>query len=362
MTAVDELSPNTATVPSRPALRVGPVSLVRRTTMVAITLALVAAVFVLLCLNVGRGELAIPVHTVAEVLFGGGSRTERFVVLDLRLPRGLIALLTGIALGIAGAITQSVLRNPLASPDILGITAGAGAAAVTLIVAGGGSVVGTLAVLGIPAAALTGGIATATAIYLLAWRGGVQGYRVVLIGIGVNALLIALIQWLLISADITVVRRAQVWLNGSLAGSDWSQVGPVAVGVGVLGACAVIASFTLGALRLGDDTARALGIRLQSGQAVLLLCAVALAAVATATVGPIGFVALAAPQLALRILRTPGPPVVASGLVGAALVLAGDVLGRSLFPVEIPAGIVTAALGGPFLLYLLVRNNRKVTA
>lgn len=359
MTTLDEQAP--ATVPGRSAVRLGPVSLVRRTTMTAITVALLAMVFVLLCVNVGRGEFPIPVQTVIEVLFGGGTKVERFVVMDLRLPRGLVALLTGTALGISGAITQSILRNPLASPDILGITAGAGAAAVTLIVLGGSSFVGAFAVVGIPAAALAGAITTAAVIYLLAWRGGVQGYRVVLIGIGANALLIALIQWLLISADINVVSRAQVWLNGSLAGSDWSQVWPLAVGVGTLGVAAVVASFTLGALRLGDDTARALGIRLQTGQAVLLLCAVALAAVATAAVGPIGFVALAAPQLALRLLRTPGPPVIASGLVGAALILGSDVIGRTLFPVEIPAGIVTAALGGPFLLYLLVRNNRKVT-
>ncbi|MGW5072718.1 FecCD family ABC transporter permease [Rhodococcus sp. NPDC004095] len=355
--------PLPTTVPSRPAFRVGNISLVRRTAMVTITAALLAAAFVLLCVNIGRGEFSVPVPTVAEILFGGGSKVERFIVMDLRLPRGLTALLTGVALGIAGAITQSILRNPLASPDILGITAGASAAAVTLIVVGGGgSFVGALAVLGIPLAALLGGIVTAAVIYLLAWRGGVQGYRIVLIGIGANAMLVALIQWLLISADINDVARAQVWLNGSLNGSDWAQVWPVAIGVAVVGTAAVISSFNLGALRLGDDNARALGVRLQTGQAVLLLAAVALAGIATAAVGPIGFVALAAPQVAMRLLRTPGPPIIASGLMGAVLVLGSDVIGRTMLPVELPVGIVTSALGGPFLIYLLIRNNRKVTA
>lgn len=359
----DDARPIPTTVPSRPAFRVGSVSLVWRTAMVAITVGLLVAAFLLLCINIGRGEYSIPIPTVVEVLFGGGEKVERFIVMDLRLPRGLAALLTGIALGISGAITQSILRNPLASPDILGITAGASAAAVTLIVVGGGgSFVGLLAVLGIPIAALIGGIVTAVVIYLLAWRGGVQGFRVVLIGIGANAMLVAVIQWLLISADINDVSRAQVWLNGSLNGSDWERVWPVAIGVAVVGTAAVISSFTLGVLRLGDDNARALGVRLQTGQGALLLAAVALAAIATAAVGPIGFVALAAPQVAMRLLRTPGPPLIASGLMGAVLVLGADIIGRTVLPVELPVGIVTSALGGPFLIYLLIRNNRKVTA
>lgn len=364
MSVLDDPTDTTpTTVPGRPAFRIGTLSVVRRTAMVAVTALLLVAAFILLCVNIGRGEFSVPVPTVAEILFGGGSTLERFIVMDLRLPRGLTALLTGLALGISGALTQSILRNPLASPDILGITAGASAAAVTLLVlGGGGTVVGALAVLGVPLAALLGGIVTAAAIYLLAWRGGVQGYRIVLIGIGANAMLVALIQWLLISADINDVARAQVWLNGSLNGSDWAQVWPVAIGVAIVGTLALVSSFHLGALRLGDDNARALGVRLQSRQATLLLAAVALAAIATAAAGPIGFVALAAPQVAMRLLRTPGPPVIASALAGAVLVLGSDVIGRTVLPVELPVGIVTSALGGPFLIYLLIRTNRKVTA
>jgi len=184
----------------------------------------------------------------------------------------------------------------------------------------------------------------------------------ILIGIGINAMLVAATGWLLISADINDASRAQVWLNGSLNGATWNQMWPVAIAVAVVGGYAVIASFTMGALRLGDDNATSLGVRLQSSQAKLLLSAVALAAIATAAAGPVGFVALAAPQVAMRLVRSAGPPIVASALTGAVLVVGSDVIARTILPVELPVGIVTSALGGPFLLYLLVRNNRKVTA
>ncbi|SDI38674.1 iron complex transport system permease protein [Rhodococcus triatomae] len=351
------------TVPARPAVRFGPFSTVFRPLGVTVNLALVAALFVLFCLEIGSGDYPMSIPEVVNVLLGGGTRAQRFIVTDLRLPRALVAALIGMALGLAGALTQSISRNALASPDILGITAGASAAAVSLIVlGGGGSFIGLLAILGIPLAALAGGIVTALAIYLLAWRKGVEGYRLILIGIGTNAMLIAVTQWLLISADINDASRAQVWLNGSLAAASWNQVWPLLAILGVIGAAALIGSFTLGALRLGDDNAASLGIRLQSSQALLLLAAVVLAAGATAAAGPVGFVALAAPQVAMRLVRSPGPPLVAAALCGAVLVVGSDLIARTLLPVELPVGIVTSALGGPFLLYLLVRNNRKVSA
>lgn len=353
----------TRTVASRPAFRLGPVSLVRRPLMVVITLALLAAMVLVMCVNIGRGDFPLSIPQVLDVLLGGGSRIDRFIVMDLRLPRSLTGLLVGAALGISGAVTQSISRNALASPDILGITAGASAAAVALIVlGGGGTFVGILATLGLPLAALVGGIATAIAIYTLAWKKGVEGFRLILVGIAINAMLTAAIGWLLISADINDVSQAQVWLNGSLNGASWTTVWPVAIAVLVVGGIIVASTFALGALRLGDDSARALGVRLQHRQAVLLLASVALAAIATAAAGPIGFVALAAPQIALRLLRTPGPPIIASALCGGLLVLGSDLIARTILPVELPVGIVTSALGGPFLLYLLVRSNRKVSA
>jgi iron complex transport system permease protein len=335
--------------------------MVRRPVMVLTTVLLAAALLLVMCVNIGRGDFPLSITAVLDVLLGGGSRIERFIVMDLRLPRSLTGLLVGAALGISGAITQSISRNALASPDILGITAGSSAAAVALIVLGGGSFSGLLATLGLPLAALIGGLLTAIAIYALAWRKGVDGFRLILVGIAVNAMLTAVIGWLLISADINDVSRAQVWLNGSLNGADWAAVWPVAIAVVLVGGGTVVATFTLGALRLGDDNARSLGIRLQHSQAMMLFAAVALAAIATAAAGPIGFVALAAPQIALRVLRTPGPPIIASALLGGLLVVGSDLIARTILPVELPVGIVTSALGGPFLLYLLVRSNRKAS-
>ncbi|AOW92629.1 iron ABC transporter [Rhodococcus sp. WMMA185] len=353
----------TSGVPARPAFRLGAISLVLRPLAIAVNVALLVALFLLLCLHIGRGDYPMSIPEVSRVLFGGGTSAQNFIVMDLRLPRALTGAFIGMALGLAGAITQSIARNALASPDILGITSGASAAAVALIVlGGGGSFVGLLATVGIPLAALCGALLTAAVIYLLAWRAGVEGYRLILIGIGINAMLIAVTGWLLISADINDASRAQIWLNGSLGGASWDQMWPVAIAVAVIGGYAVVSSFTMGALRLGDDNAVSLGVRLQWSQARLLLIAVTLAGIATAAAGPIAFVALAAPQVALRLVRAAGPPLIASALTGAVLVVCSDVVARTVLPVELPVGIVTSALGGIFLMYLLVRNNRKVTA
>ena len=350
-------------VPSRPAFRIGAFSLVWRGRMVLVCALLAAATFLLLCIGLGRGDYPMSVPQVIEVLLGGGERIERFIVLDLRLPRGIGGLVVGAALAVSGAITQSLSRNALASPDILGITAGASAAAVALlVVTGGGTVVGVLASLGLPLAALTGGVLTAAVIYLLAWKRGVDGFRLVLIGIGVNAMLVAVTNWMLVSADINDVSRAQVWLTGSLNSINWSQIVPAGIALAVIGIWTLIATFTIGALRLGDDTARSLGVKLQTQQALLLVAACGLAGIAVAAAGPIGFVALAAPQVAMRLVRSAGPPIFASALTGAALVVGADIIARTILPVSLPVGLVTSALGGPFLLYLLVRSNRKVSA
>ncbi|MBY6366041.1 FecCD family ABC transporter permease [Rhodococcoides corynebacterioides] len=349
-------------VAGRPAFRVGRFSTVRRPTRVAITLAVTAVLFLVFCLNIGRGDYPLSIPDVVNVLFGGGSRIERFVVTELRLPRALTGVLVGAALAIAGAVTQSITRNALASPDILGITSGASVAAVALIVLGGsGTAVGLLATLGTSTAALVGGFLTAALIYLFAWRGGVEGMRLVLIGIAINAMNIALIGWLLVSATITDVTRAQLWLTGTLAGATWTQVWPVFAAVLVLGTATLALSFRLNAMRLGGDTARALGVNVQRSQAALLVVAVALAAVATSVAGPIGFVALAAPQIALRLTRSPEPPIVASAVVGAVVVVGSDLVARTVLPIELPVGIVTSALGGPFLLYLMIKANRKAS-
>lgn len=350
----------TRTVASRPAVRVGPVSAVWRPRQLAVCAGLAVALLLVFAANVGRGDYPIALLDVLAVLAGGGDDTSRFVVLDLRLPRSLTGLLVGVALGLSGAIMQSIARNPLASPDVLGVTAGASAAAVGVIVLGGGS--GALAAVGLPVAALAGGLATALLLHLLAWRDGVDGFRLVLVGIGLGAVLLAVTSWLLVSAQVEDAARAVVWITGSLNGRGWEHVVPVAIAVGLVGALALLSSFTLGALRLGDDSARSLGLRLRTGQSAVLLAAVVLASVATASAGPVAFVALVAPHVALRLLRTAGPPMLGSALVGALLLVGADLVARVVLPVELPVGIVTAALGGPFLLHLIVRRTRETTA
>jgi iron complex transport system permease protein len=212
---------------------------------------------------------------------------------------------------------------------------------------------------GLPLAALLGGLLTAAAIYLLAWRRGVAGFRLVLIGIAAAAMLTSLTSYLLIVADIAEATRATVWLTGSLNGRGWEHVVPVALAVGGAAAATAVAAPTLGVLRLGEDSARALGVRLQAGQAVLLAIAVLLASVAVAAAGPIPFVALIAPQVALRLVRSAGPPVLTGGLTGAVLVVGSDVLSRTVLPVDLPVGVLTAAIGAPYLIHLLVRRTRR---
>ena len=346
----------------RRPVRLGPVSTVWRPRAVLVPVVLAVVALVLAAVDVGRGDYPIGVLDVLRILAGDGEQADRFVVVELRLPRALTALLVGLAFGMSGAILQSVARNALASPDILGITQGAGVGAVALIVLGGGALGGVAEVVGPPVAALVGGLLAAVAIYLLAWRQGVSGFRLVLVGIAVSAVLTSTISYLLVVADFTEAASATVWLTGSLNGRGWEHVVPLTVVLAVVGLLAMTGGATLSALRLGDDSARALGVRLQTGQAAQLGIAVVLASVAVAAAGPVPFVALVAPQVALRLVRSPGPPVLAGGLAGAVLVVGSDVVSRTLLPVELPVGVLTAALGAPYLLYLLARRTRRSDA
>lgn len=347
-------------VPGRPPLRYRRVSGVWRPRLVAVTVVGVAAVVLAAALNIGRGDFPIAVGDVLGVLLGGGERAQQFIVLELRLPRSLTAVLVGAALGVSGAITQTVARNALASPDVLGVTAGAGAAAVLLIVLGGtaGALAGFGDAVGLPLAALAGGVLAALLVHSLAWRRGIEGYRLVLVGIGISAVGTALTNWLLTRADITDAARATVWLTGSLNARGWEHVVPVGIALAVLLPVALLLGFGLDALQLGDDTARGLGLRVDRQRAGLVLVAVVLAAVATACAGPIAFVALVVPQVCRRLARTARPPLVASGVYGALLLLVSDLVARTVLGVELPVGIVTAIIGAPYLLFLLTRGAR----
>ncbi|CCI83446.1 FecCD family ABC transporter permease [Corynebacterium otitidis] len=352
-------------VPGRPGLRLGPMNAPWRPRHLAATLILAAAVVALAVVSLGIGDYALSPLKVADVLFlGGGSKQERLVVLDWRLPRTLAAVAVGCALGLSGALMQSVTRNALASPDILGITSGASALAVTAIaLAGGGGTLGAaaawLAGAGIPFVALVGGLATGAVVWLLAWRRGLDPFRLVLVGIVVTALLQAYINFVMVRANIHDATSAQQWLAGSLNAANWQSVLPV--GIVVLAAAPVLgwAAHQVAAALLGRDAATALGQRVDATQAAFLAGSVALAAVAVAAAGPIGFVAFVAPQVALRLCRSAAPPLAASALTGALLLLAADTVVRSALPVELPVGVATSALGGAFLVYLLARTNLR---
>lgn len=340
-----------------PGVRLGPVSFVWRPWPVLVALLLAAAAFLAFCLSIAVGDFPLALSRVVATILGGGEPVDEFVVMDLRMPRALAGLVVGTALGVSGAITQSVARNPLASPDILGITSGAGAVAVFAVTVSGGAAAAVAGAVGLSAAALLGGLGTGLLVYFLAWRRGIDGFRLILIGISVTAVMQALTTWLLVSADIRDVARAQAWLIGSLDGRSWDEVRIVLWGTLLLGCVVAAVAFPFKAMHLGDDVAAGLGVRYTRVRAVLLLCAVLLAAAAVSAAGPVPFVALVAPQVAMRLARVPTPPFVASGLLGALLLTGSDLVARSVVPVTLPVGVVTAAIGGPFLVYLLVRAN-----
>jgi iron complex transport system permease protein len=348
----------------RRPLRAGPVSAVWRPRGATVVLVAAAVLVLVGAISVGRGDYAISVGDVLRVLAGGGSRGETFVVTQLRLPRVLCGALVGAALGVAGAITQGVARNPLTSPDVLGVTDGAAVAALAVLVLGGtgGSAVGILVALGLPLAALVGGLLAATLVVVLAYRQGLDAFRFILVGLGISVALVSVTSWLLVLANIQQAGLALVWLRGSLNARGWEHVVPVAVVLAVAVPIAIALTFRLDALDLGDDTARGLGVRVDRSRVLLLGLAVVLAASATAAAGPIRFVALVVPQVSLRLARASRPPLVASAVVGALLVVGGDLVARTVLGGEVPVGVVTVVLGAPYLLYLLVRRTRKDSA
>ena len=319
------------------------------TVVVLLLLAALAASVVL----IGTGDFPISAGDVLRTLAGNGDAGQEFIVNELRLPRVLVGLLVGASLGLGGALFQAVTRNPLGSPDVLGLGQGATAGALVMIVLFSGSAAQ------VTMGALVGGLATGVAIYLLAWKRGVHGYRLVLVGIGVSAIVTAVNGYLLTVSDIVDATRAVVWMTGSLSGRDWDQVWPL------LGLCAVLVPLVLTNARglrmmeMGDDVSNALGVRVERVRALLMVAAVLLTATATAAAGPVSFVALTAPQLARRLTRSPGPNLLSSLCMGAALLVTADWVSQRAFGADqLPVGVVTGVLGGVYLLWLLVTERR----
>ncbi|MEQ8142044.1 iron chelate uptake ABC transporter family permease subunit [Streptomyces sp. OP7] len=323
---------------------------VRAFTVVVLLLLLALGASVLL---IGTGDFPMSASDVLTTLVGQGNAGQEFIVTELRLPRVLVGLLVGASLGLGGALFQSISRNPLGSPDVLGLGQGATAGALTVIVLFSGSA--NQVALG----ALAGGLITGTAIYVLAWKRGVHGYRLVLVGIGVSAIVTAVNGYLLTKSDIVDAARAVVWMTGSLDGRDWDQVWPLLALCAVLVPVVLANSRALRMTEMGDDVSNALGVRVERLRLVLMLSAVLLTASATAAAGPVSFVALTAPQLARRLTRSPGPNLVAAMCMGAALLVLADFVSQRAFGAEqLPVGVVTGVLGGVYLLWLLVTERR----
>lgn len=337
---------------------------VRPRTLAVVFFAAVALVLVA-ALNIGIGTSHIGVGDVLKTLFGGGTARERGIIFDLRMPRTLTAIGVGAALGLSGALFQTIARNPLASPDILGITWGAGVGAVGVIVAGGtgGQVSGLASTLGVPLAGLAGGVIAGILLYALSWRRGIDGYRLVLIGIALSAVGYNLVYWMLTIGDVDNAARATTWIVGSLADVGWESVAPVLLALAVLAPITLVAGHTIGGLQFGDDTARGLGIRVDAARGTLLLLGAALAAVATAAAGPITFVALATPQIALRLVRSAQPPLFGSMVLGALLTVGADLVVRVTPGLSgLPVGVLTAILGAPYLIFLFIRSRKEERA
>lgn len=326
----------------------------RVAAMTALTALALAAV---VCAALSLGDRTTPPAELLAALVGTGADSTLFAVHQVRLPRVATALVVGAAFGIAGGITQSVLRNPIASPDILGVTGGASAAVVAVIAVGAAG--GTVGVVSLPLAAIGGGLLCAAAVYALAWSGGVRGRRLLLVGIALSAAMTALTQYLLTIIDVMAAQRAAVWITGSLNAASWERLLPVAVAAGVLLPLVFGLAHTNRALLFDDDVAAGWGVSVNRGRTALVVLAVVLASVATSAAGPIAFAALVSGQVARRLARTPDIPPVLSGTVGALLVLSADTVGRTAFPVQLPVGVLTALIGAPFLLYLLQRGPAR---
>ena len=314
---------------------------------------LAAAVLVVFVVSLMVGQTFYGLDKVVRVILGETVPGASFTVGELRLPRASLGLVTGICFGIAGVTFQSMLRNPLASPDIIGISSGASAAAVI------GIVVFKLSETAVSFVALIAALVTAATIYLLANRRGFAGTRLILIGIGVAAMLDSVVTYVLSRAASWDLQMAMQWLTGSLNGASWSSVTWLAVACAVLLPLLLVQQRNLGPLQLGDDSAASLGVGVQRTRVLLILAAVGLLAFATAATGPIAFVAFMSGPIAARLVGPAGSLVVPAGLVGGLLVLVADLAGQNAFDNRYPVGVITGVIGAPYLVFLLIRTNRS---
>jgi iron complex transport system permease protein len=324
----------------------------RRLRWVSITLLLVLVALILCATALIVGNTIYPLDTVIKVLLGEQIKGATFAIGTIRLPRMLAGLLVGLAFGIAGSTFQTILRNPLASPDIIGVSSGSSVAAVfcILMLKVSGSIVSISAVIA--------GLSVAAIIYLLSRGGSFSGGRLILIGIGVQAMLNAVISYMILKASEYDVPGALRWLSGSLNGIQMTKIPSLFFVVIIFGLLIFLFGRHLKILELGEQSAITLGVRTDVTRLLLILSAVFLIAFATAVTGPVAFTAFLAGPIAARLVGIGAPNELPSGLVGAILVLGADLIGQFAFDTRFPVGIITGILGAPYLLYLLIRMNK----
>lgn len=319
-----------------------------------VTAILLIAAALFLISDVSLGNRVYGIDEIVQALSGSATGGVTFSIMELRLPRALVACACGAVFGIAGVSFQTLLGNVLASPDVVGITAGANLAAVFAI-----TVVGTSGTV-LFGFAVGGGLAAACMVLLLSWNRGLAGSRFILVGIGVAAVLNALTSWLMVRANQWDVQAASRWLTGSLADARWEDVFPVTAALALGGLVMVLLSRHLDVLRFGSEVATGLGVRVNLTRACVIVVAVVMLSIATATTGPIAFVSFLSGPLALRIVgaeyRT---PIIAAGAVGASIVLLADIAAQHLPSGTVPVGVMTSLVGGPALVAIIVLMMRK---
>lgn len=320
---------------------------------IIVCVALTLVMFAVALLALVTGSYQISVGQVASALMGGETGLVREIVVEWRLPRIVAALVFGASLGTSGAIFQSLMRNPLADPGIIGFSQGSYTGALIVILVINGSY------LQLVGGALLGGMATALLVYILAWRRGVQGFRLIIVGIGVSAMLGSLNTWLMLKASLEQAMAAAAWGAGSLNGVSWDQVVIGGVCIAVLLLLAAMLSRSMRQMELGDDAAASQGVRISPARLCLIVVGVALTATVTAASGPIAFISLVAPQIARRLARTAGITLAPAACVGALLCLTADYIAQHLAPNPLPVGIITLVIGGGYLGYLLFSEARR---
>jgi iron complex transport system permease protein len=336
-------------------MRGGPVSALLDIRVAAISLLVGLACLGVTIIAVSGGDYPVSALESLAALFGSGDPFVQTVVQEWRLPRALVAILFGAGLGVSGAIFQSLIRNPLGSPDVIGFDGGAyfGAIVVIVLLHGTGGAVGV--------GAIVGGIATVLAVYFLAWKRGITGFRLVIVGICVGATIGALSAYVVAQAareDRAVAMAAGWWGAGSLVSTDWGTVRAAIAWMAPTVALIAVLSRGRAMLELGDDAAAARGVPVERTRLALMLLAVCLSAMVVTLAGPIVFVALVAPRLGHLLARSPGVALAPAAAMGALLLATSDLIARRGLGVEVPVGLVTVVIGGLYLILLLARQAR----